>query len=85
MPSITLPATRHEGGGAFSVITFCQAHQISVAGFYNLKARGLAPAVFKAGKRTLISFESARAWREKMTAETPQDPAHSKASDEHQA
>lgn len=53
--------------GARSVATFCRAHDISRATFYNLFARGLGPAVMKVGRRTLISTDAAQAWRERMT------------------
>ena len=51
----------------FTVSEFCSAHRISRAGFYVLKARGEAPPVFHAGKRTLIDAEAARLWRERQT------------------
>ena len=58
--------------GAYAVETFCAAHSISRAYFYKISANGTGPDFFKLGKRTLISKESARAWRERLTAATPQ-------------
>jgi predicted DNA-binding transcriptional regulator AlpA len=55
---------------AYSIAQFCTAHNISRAGFYNLLNQGRAPAVMKVGKRTLISVESAREWRARLTSES---------------
>jgi hypothetical protein len=58
-PETTWPET----ADAYSVGEFCRRHRISVAMFYKLRAQGLTPAEFKVGTRTLISRESAAAWR----------------------
>lgn len=55
---------------AYGVQQFCDAHDICRATFYNLVKEGRAPAVMKIGKRTLISVEAAREWRERLTSET---------------
>lgn len=55
---------------AYGIAEFCRVHGICRATFYTLLNQGRAPAVMKIGKRTLISVESARAWRERLTAET---------------
>lgn len=52
---------------AFSIREFCLAHGISRALLYILLKNGKGPAVMKLGRRTLISAESAREWRERMT------------------
>ena len=52
--------------GAVSIPTFCTAHGISRAHFYNLMKRGLAPRTFVVGRRRLVSDESAAAWRRSM-------------------
>ena len=52
--------------GANSIPSFCQAHGISRATFYNLMKRGEGPTVMKVGKRTLVSDEAAAAWRRRM-------------------
>lgn len=49
---------------AMSIPEFCQAHSISTALFFKLKRKGLTPRTMKVGTRTLITFESAAAWRE---------------------
>ncbi len=51
----------------YSIPEFCETHRFSRAHFYNLAARGEAPLTFKAGKRVLISEDSAREWRERQT------------------
>lgn len=52
---------------AYSIPQFCSAHCISRALFYLLLKDGKAPAIMKLGRRTLISVEAAREWREQMT------------------
>lgn len=51
---------------ALSIADFCKQHSISRNLFYNLKKQGLAPKIITAGKRQLISIESAAEWRRKM-------------------
>jgi hypothetical protein len=48
---------------AYTINEFCQAHGISPAMYYKLKAQGLGPLEMKVGSRRLISFEAAAAWR----------------------
>ena len=52
---------------AYSILQFCQAHNLSRATFYNLLRMKKAPAIMKVGRRTLITAEAAKVWREKMT------------------
>lgn len=63
----TTPADSSPPRGAYSIDEFCAAHTISRAHFHNLQKSGDGPAIFKAGKRTLISVEAARAWRQRLT------------------
>jgi hypothetical protein len=51
---------------AFTVPEFCSAHRISRALFYIMARDGRAPAIFKCGRRTLISVEAAKDWRRRM-------------------
>jgi len=51
---------------AFSVDEFCEAHRISRATYYNLRKLGKGPREMKVLARTLISIESAAAWRRQM-------------------
>ncbi|MET3843999.1 hypothetical protein ABIE49_006077 [Bradyrhizobium sp. OAE829] len=48
---------------AYSVDEFCARHSISKQLFYKQKPKGLMPATFNVGARTLISCEAADAWR----------------------
>ncbi|MGM4959841.1 hypothetical protein [Bradyrhizobium sp. 604_D8_N2_3] len=50
---------------AMSVAQFCKAHGFSVAMFYKMKRqdRKLVPRQMTVGNRTLITIESAAAWR----------------------
>jgi hypothetical protein len=52
--------------GAISILAFCKAHGISRAHFYNLRKRVLAPKTLVAGRRRLVSDESAAEWRRSM-------------------
>ena len=61
-----LPAI--EGGGAFTIREFCQAHRISAAFYYVMKNEGWGPREMTAGSRILISFEAAAAWRREREA-----------------
>jgi hypothetical protein len=56
------------GKAAYSVGQFCDAHDISIAHFYNLLNAGLGPRVMKLGTRTLIAAEEAARWRAERTA-----------------
>jgi hypothetical protein len=53
---------------AFSIATFCERHDISIAHYYRLRAEGLTPAEMRVGGRILISRESAQKWRRARTA-----------------
>jgi predicted DNA-binding transcriptional regulator AlpA len=53
---------------AISIPEFCETHGISRAHFYNLMKRGLAPKTLVAGRRRLVSTDSACEWRRSMEA-----------------
>jgi hypothetical protein len=55
----------------FSVEQFCADHGICRAFYYKLRRQGRGPAEIKLGTRTMVSVESAAAWRRRMEAETP--------------
>jgi hypothetical protein len=65
---------------ANSVCSFCTAHGISRATFYNLKKRGEGPTIMKVGKRTLISEEAAKTgggeWRQLGCRPKPSQTGH---------
>jgi len=48
---------------AYSIVTFCTRHSISVPQYYKMRKLGLTPVEFRVGTRVLISKESATAWR----------------------
>ena len=52
---------------AFTIDEFCFSHGISRATFYNLQKDGDAPDTIRARGRVLISAESARRWRKRLT------------------
>jgi hypothetical protein len=52
---------------AYTIAQFCRLHGgLSKATFYNLRKRGLAPKTFVAGRRRLVSVETAEKWRRSM-------------------
>lgn len=51
---------------ALSVREFCSLHGFSRSSFYNLCATGKGPRLLKVGARTLVTRESATAWRRRM-------------------
>jgi hypothetical protein len=53
---------------AYSIETFCEAHGISRATFYNLTRSGKGPKLMRVGTRVLISREAAFDWRREMEA-----------------
>jgi len=59
---------------AQSILEFCKDNNISRGHLYNLFRRGQGPVFFKAGRRTLISAESAAAWRRRMEAASGTSP-----------
>jgi len=52
-----------EQADAASIPTFCRRHGISVASYYNLRAKGLTPREAIVGGRRLITKEAAAEWR----------------------
>ena len=49
-----------------SINEFCKMNGISTSFFYKLQSQGKGPRTMKVGKRTLITTEAAREWRELM-------------------
>jgi hypothetical protein len=54
--------------GAYTIETFCEAHGISTAMYFKLKAQGLGPDEMEVGRRRPISREAAARWREQREA-----------------
>jgi hypothetical protein len=52
---------------AYSIEEFCRRHSISRATYYNLKLAGKGPREGHALGRVLITRESARDWRERIS------------------
>jgi hypothetical protein len=48
---------------AYSIQQFCALHGISIDTYFRMQRQGLGPATMKVLNRTLISAESAAAWR----------------------
>ncbi|WP_347258524.1 hypothetical protein [Methylocaldum sp.] len=55
---------------AITVPEFCAIHSISRSKFYELQRLGLGPAIFKVGRKPLISSDAAAVWRQSMQAGT---------------
>lgn len=65
----------HDYLAAFSVQQFCDLHGIGRNLFYRMLAEGKAPNIMKIGRRTLISRESAAAWRREVEQQTSRELA----------
>jgi hypothetical protein len=48
---------------AMSIAEFCRLHGFSVDQYFKMRREGWGPRTMKVGSRTLISHESAAAWR----------------------
>jgi hypothetical protein len=55
---------------AFTVVEFCDAHRLSQAKYYQMKKEGWGPVEMQVGRRRLISYEAASAWRREREVET---------------
>lgn len=51
---------------AYSVNSFCKAHDFSRALFYRSLKEGWGPATMKCAGKTLVSVEAAAEWRRRM-------------------
>ena len=58
----------------YTIPEFCTAHRLSRALLYLFIRDGRGPAIMKVGRRRLISVEAAAEWRQRMQADTPDDP-----------
>ena len=54
----------------YTIPQFCDGHNLSRTHFYALLKEGKGPRLMKVGRRSLISAESAAAWRKRMEEET---------------
>jgi predicted DNA-binding transcriptional regulator AlpA len=54
---------------ASSVNEFCADHSMGRTMFYDLLKKGKGPEIIKLGRRTIISVEAAKRWREKLSKE----------------
>ncbi len=61
-----------------TVEQFCADHQISRAFYYKLRKQGRGPAEIKLGARTMISPESAAAWRRHLQKRNSKKAVRSK-------
>lgn len=64
--------------GAFTISSFCVAHDLSESFYHKLRNRGLGPREMRIGARVLISHEAASNWRkarEKATLRAKPSPS----------
>jgi hypothetical protein len=61
--------------GAYTIPTFCVAHDLSESFYHKLRSRGLGPREMRIGARVLISHEAAVAWRAEREAATAAEAA----------
>jgi hypothetical protein len=50
--------------GAYTIDSFCEAHGLSPAMYFKMRAQGLGPDEMEYGRRKAISVEAAARWRE---------------------
>jgi predicted DNA-binding transcriptional regulator AlpA len=55
---------------AYSIASFCAAHEISRSKFYQMINEGIGPRLMKVGAKVLISAEAAADWRAEREAAT---------------
>ena len=54
---------------AYTIKQFCESHNLPQSTYFKLQKEGKGPRVRKAGKRVLISIESAKEWRNETDIE----------------
>jgi len=55
-----------DGNDVFDVPSFCKAHKVSRALFYQLLRDGRGPRTYTIGRRRYITREAAATWRTEM-------------------
>jgi len=60
---------------AYTILEFCERHNLSRSAFYNAVKAGQGPRLIKVGTKVLISREAAAAWRREREAATAQTAA----------
>lgn len=58
---------------AFTIKEFCEAHRLSEAMYYKIRAAGLGPREMRAMRKITISVEAAQQWRREreITKQSP--------------
>jgi hypothetical protein len=56
--------------GAYSLSSFCVAHDLSESFYHKLRPLGLTPREMRLGARVFITYEAAAAWRAEREAAT---------------
>lgn len=64
-----------QGHAAYSIASFCAAHEISRSKFYQLVNAGIGPRLMRVGAKVLISTEAAADWRRAREAATATEAA----------
>jgi hypothetical protein len=60
---------------AYNIREFCEAHRISEAMYYKLRANDLGPREARALKKVIITFEAAADWRRERELATAGEAA----------
>lgn len=55
-----------EGGGAITLLQFCDRYKLSRSTFYEMRKRGLGPREIHIGRRVLIAWRAIREWEDLM-------------------
>lgn len=66
IPAELTPAEIADGGGAITLLEFCDRYKLSRSTFYEMRKRGLGPREIHVGRRVLIAWRAIREWEEAM-------------------
>jgi len=69
----------------YTIATFCKAHSISQATYFELKKNGLGPRELGIGSRRYITFEDAARWRAAQKEPPPEAAEKKKAKKQQEA
>lgn len=55
-----------DGGGAITLLEFCDRYKLSRSTYYEMRKRGLGPREIHIGRRVVIAWRAIREWEETM-------------------
>ncbi|AUT75693.1 hypothetical protein C2L64_45980 [Paraburkholderia hospita] len=66
VPAELVPAEIANGGGAITLLEFCDRYKLSRSTFYEMRKRGLGPGELHIGRCVLIAWRAIREWEVTM-------------------